>query len=109
MTALAIPASAASTAPRAASSATIHMHDFAFVPKTLTIDAGTRVTIVNDDDEAHTATAIDASFDTAGLDAHETWSHVFDRIGSFAYYCELHPSMKGVIIVRTHPASKGHS
>jgi plastocyanin len=33
-----------------------------FNPMTATIDAGDAVTFVNDDDEAHTATAVDHSF-----------------------------------------------
>jgi plastocyanin len=93
---------------QAPSDAIVHMHDFAFVPKTLVVVAGTRVTIVNDDDEAHTATAIDRSFDSAGLDAHESWSHVFERVGSFAYLCALHPYMKGLIVVRPRTTSKGN-
>ena len=40
----------------------VHMHDFKFVPSTLTVAVGTRVTIINDD-EAHTASALDKSFD----------------------------------------------
>ena len=85
--------------------AIIHMHGFAFIPKTLTIAAGTSVTVINDDDEAHTLSAVDKSFDSAGLDAHESWSHVFTTVGSFAYLCELHPYMKGLIIVRSLTAS----
>ncbi len=80
--------------------AMIHMRGFAFVPRSLTVVRGTKVTIVNDDDDAHTATATDASFDSAGLDAHESWSHVFTKPGTYAYFCALHPYMKGVVIVR---------
>ncbi len=92
----------------ATTNATIHMRNFAFIPKTLTVAAGTSVTVINDDDEAHTVSAIDKSFDSAGLDAHESWSHVFTKIGTYAYLCELHPYMKGVIVVRP-AASKGSS
>ena len=88
--------------------AIIHMHGFAFVPKTLTIAAGTSVTVINDDDEAHTLSAVDKSFDSAGLDAHESWSHVFTTVGTYPYLCELHPYMKGLIIVRPLTASKGN-
>ncbi len=88
--------------------ATVHMRNFAFVPKTITIAAGTTLTIVNDDTEAHTATALDRSFDSAGLDTNESWSHVFTKPGTYPYVCELHPYMKGVIIVRP-ASSKGTS
>lgn len=84
----------------------VHMRDFAFVPKSVTIEAGSTLTIVNDDSEAHTATALDHSFDSAGLDTKESWTHVFSKPGTYPYLCELHPYMKGIIIVR--PAtSKG--
>lgn len=112
--ALAIALVASATPPSAPlpsstmTKAIIHMRGFAFVPKTLTIAAGTNVTVINDDDEAHTLSAVDKSFDSAGLDAHESWSHVFTTVGTYAYLCELHPYMKGLIIVRPLTASKGN-
>ena len=84
----------------------VHIRNFAFMPKTVTIAVGSTLTIVNDDSEAHTATALDKSFDSAGLDTNDSWSHVFTKPGTYAYVCDLHPYMKGVVIVR--PAhSKG--
>lgn len=103
------PAPAPSPSPPASHgpTAVVHMRDFAFVPAKIEIASGTTLTIVNDDSEAHTATALDKSFDSAGLDAHESWSHLFTKPGTYPYLCELHPYMKGVIVVR--PASKGTS
>jgi plastocyanin len=105
---LALPgarAGAASPAPLLPSAATIHIRNFMFVPMSTTIHAGDRVTFVNDDDEAHTATASDRSFDSEGLDAHATWQHVFTRAGTIGYFCELHPYMKATIVVL--PATAG--
>lgn len=79
--------------------ATVHIKDFAYKPPALTVHAGDRVTFVNDDDEAHTVTASDKSFDSAGLDTGNTWQHVFAAPGTYTYFCELHPYMKATIIV----------
>jgi len=85
----------------AATSATaVHIKDDAYNPATLTVHAGDIVLFVNDDDDAHTVTARDGSFDSKGLDTHQSWQHTFTKPGSYAYFCELHPFMKGTIIVK---------
>ncbi len=89
-------ATAASPAP---SALTIHIKDFAFNPTPAKIHVGDRVTFINDDDEAHTATADDKSFDSEGLDGGGTWQHVFTKAGTYKYFCELHPYMKATIVV----------
>ena len=78
---------------------TIHVKNFAFSPTPAKIDAGEQVTFVNDDDEAHTVTANDKAFDSAGLDGGQTWHHVFAKPGTYDYFCELHPYMKAQIVV----------
>jgi plastocyanin len=79
--------------------ATVHIKDFKYSPPALTVHVGDRVTFVNDDDEAHTVTATDKSFDSEGLDTTGTWQHVFTKSGTYRYFCELHPYMKAAIIV----------
>ncbi len=59
--------------------ATVHIKDFKYNPPALTVHVGDRVTFVNDDDEAHTVTATDKSFDSEGLDTAGTWQHVFTK------------------------------
>jgi plastocyanin len=87
------------TAPAAADGAAITIESFAFEPATLTVDAGTTVTVTNDDSAAHTWTADDGEFDVADLSPGDTGTHTFDDAGSFAYHCEIHPSMKGTVVV----------
>ncbi|MFN2461694.1 MAG: cupredoxin family copper-binding protein [Candidatus Velthaea sp.] len=89
------PNAAAATTP----SVTVHIMNFSFTPRSLAIPAGTTVTFVNDDKEPHTVTATDKSFDSDGLDLHQSWKHAFQKSGAFAYYCEMHPYMKGKIVV----------
>jgi len=97
------PASAADAAgpgaPMLPSAVTIHIKDFKFNPTPVKIHAGDRVTFINDDDEAHTATANDKSFDSEGLDSGGTWQHVFAKPGTYNYFCELHPYMKATLVV----------
>jgi len=58
------------------------------------------VRFVNDDQDAHTVTAKDGSFDSKGIDTGEVWTHAFAARGRFAYFCELHPYMTGVVVVK---------
>jgi plastocyanin len=92
---LATPPTAAPT-----SGPTVHIKDFAYHPASLTVAPGTTVKFVNDDGEAHTVTAVDKSFDSAGMDSGDAWTHTFTKPGTYAYFCALHPYMKGTIIVR---------
>lgn len=78
----------------------VHMKNFAFVPATIHVKRGDVVEWVNDDNDAHTVDSTDKLFDSGGLDSHETWTHAFKTAGSFAYFCELHPYMKGTVIVK---------
>lgn len=97
----ALPAAAAPTTASTPppSVATVHIKDFKYNPTPLKIHVGDRVTFVNDDDEPHTVTATDKSFDSEGLDTNNTWQHVFTKPGTYSYFCELHPYMKAIVIV----------
>jgi plastocyanin len=114
---LAGPVAASDTATRAAQAGdehgalalTIHIKNFRYDPASTTVHIGDRVAFVNDDDEAHTVTANDTSFDSAGLDAGATWRHRFMKAGTFAYFCELHPYMKATIIVLPRQAARDRS
>ncbi len=94
---------AAVASPLPGTAVTVHLKDDAFKPAVVTIHAGDRVEFVNDDDDAHTATADDASWDSEGLARGDRWSHVFAKAGKFAYHCTVHPFMKGTILVEAAP------
>ncbi len=79
--------------------ATVAISGFKFEPATTRVAAGQSVRFVNRDQEAHTVTASDGSFDSAGVDTGGSWTHRFTKPGRYTYYCELHPYMKGTIIV----------
>ncbi len=91
-------------APATSKPATVvHIRDDAFVPATVSVRAGDSVTFVNDDDDAHTATADDASWDSEGLNQGQTWTHLFLKAGKVAYHCTVHPMMHGTVIVKATP------
>lgn len=90
----------AGTTASASLAPAVHIKNDAFTPKSLTITPGQTVTFTNDDDDAHTVTATDGSFDSKGLDTSGVWRHVFPKPGTYTYFCELHPFMRGTIVVK---------
>lgn len=72
---------------------------FAFDPTETEVEAGTAVTVTNDDSAAHTWTADDGAFDSGQLAGGDTFEHTFSDAGTFAYHCEIHPAMTGTVVV----------
>ena len=70
-----------------------------FAPPTVTVAAGTEVTWTNVDVLTHTATADDGSFDSGNLGVSESFSLVLDEPGTYPYFCSIHPSMVGELVV----------
>lgn len=71
----------------------------AFHPRTIAVSVGDQVTWTFDDGGlAHTVTADDGSF---GSDEQSegTFVQTFSEAGTFAYHCELHAAMHGVVTV----------
>ena len=78
------------------------INNFAFGPTTLTVKRGTTVTWLNRDGDAHTVTAVGAKplFSSNPLDTGDSFSFTFDQPGTYAYFCKIHPTMKGVVVVQ---------
>ncbi len=91
------PAETTTRAPD--STITVEIHDHAFDLAQLNIAPGTTVTFVNKDTEPHTATADNELFDTEVLRPGESSWVLFEGSGTVKYHCELHPDMKGSIVV----------
>jgi len=89
----------ASPSPPVATTTAVAIADYAFKPATVTIAAGARVVWTQKDDDPHTVTADDGSFDSKGLGQGDTFAHVFTKPGRYPYHCSAHPFMKGVVIV----------
>ena len=79
--------------------ASIGIDNFAFTPDTLTVKPGANVTFVNHDDIPHLVVAVDGKYRSKALDTNDKFSFTFDKPGEYAYFCGLHPKMKGKIIV----------
>ena len=78
---------------------TVKIDNFTFSPATLTVQAGSKVTWVNEDDIPHVVAASDRTYKSQVLDTDQAFSHTFNEPGSFEYFCSLHPHMKGLIVV----------
>lgn len=78
----------------------VAIKDFAYVPASLTIAAGTTVTWTNQDVAAHSVTAVDGSFDSKTIAQGSTFSWTFASPGTYSYTCTFHSDMKGTIVVR---------
>jgi plastocyanin len=78
---------------------TVGIDNFAFVPEVLNVKPGVTVTFVNHDDIPHLVVATDGKYRSKALDTNDKFSIAFDKPGEYAYFCGLHPHMKGKIIV----------
>jgi plastocyanin len=82
-----------------AEEAKVAIDNFAFTPAELTVKPGTTVTFENHDDIPHLVVAADGAYRSKALDTNDKFSIAFDKPGDYAYFCGLHPHMKGKIIV----------
>jgi len=79
--------------------------DSCFSPNPVTVELGTIVTWDNTDTAAHTATAGTAAdgpsgvWDSSLIMATQSFSYTTDTVGSFDYFCMVHPWMRGTLIV----------
>ena len=80
----------------------ISMQNLTFEPSNLSVNVGKKVTWTNDESVGHDVTADDGSFKSGargGLKQGDTFEHAFDKAGSFAYKCTIHPNMTGTVEV----------
>jgi plastocyanin len=73
--------------------------DLAFQPATIEIDAGASVTWTNEDSVPHTVTARTDDFNSGVMQQGDTYSQTFDELGTYDYFCAIHPSMTGTVTV----------
>lgn len=78
----------------------ITIQNFAFSPKTVTVKKGTKVTWTNQDVASHTVTSdTGTELNSELLGKGESFSHVFNEAGTFAYHCTPHPNMQATVVV----------
>ena len=83
----------------AAAAGTIQMVDFAFSPTRITVAAGGSVGFVNAGVAPHTATALDASFDSGVVAPGRSFRASFAVPGTFPLLCTIHPQMSATVVV----------
>lgn len=83
----------------------VEISGFAFSPSSITVKRGTTVTWTNKDSSAHNVISEDGA--PAGgpqkpqalFGQNQSFSFTFNTVGTFPYFCEPHPFMKGTVIV----------
>ena len=75
-----------------------------YLPSTITVDAGSTITWINEDRGLHTVTTgyydtPDGMVESGHVSPEDKFSFTFDTPGQFHYYCRLHPWMEGTVIV----------
>lgn len=81
----------------------VSISGFAFVPETIEVSPGDTIGWTNEDGVTHTVTAgtpgsATGTFDES-LDAGATADVVFDEAGTYEYFCAIHPTMTGTVVV----------
>jgi amicyanin len=85
----------------------VKIDNFSFAPATLTVPAGATVTWVNQDDVPHNIVSSEGkALKSPVLDTDQKFSYTFDRPGTYAYFCGIHPRMTGKVIVQPGAGSK---
>src|SRR5437867_878906 len=79
----------------------IGIDNFSFTPPTLTVKAGTDVTWINFDDVPHIIASTRPKLASSPvLDTNQRFTSRFDTAGTFDYFCSIHPTMTGRIVVQ---------
>lgn len=92
-----------------------NLKDKSYSPNPVKVQPGTKVTWTNADTAAHTVTSGDGKkkggmFDSKIMGPKKTFSFTFAKAGTYNYYCELHPTMVGKVVVDPKaPAANGSS
>lgn len=89
-------------AASASATVTVEIAQSRFSERELVVPAGTTVRFVNLDAPAHTVTASDGGpmpFDSGELLQGDDFVITFDEPGEYAYFCRIHPTMRGVVVV----------
>jgi plastocyanin len=80
--------------------AQVKIDNFTFGPGKISVAKGSTVTWTNDDDIPHTVVLTALGVRSKTLDSEKSFSYQFEKAGTFAYICGLHPNMHGQVVVR---------
>jgi plastocyanin len=79
--------------------ASVSIIDFAFQPSYVEIPAGGSVSWYNAGGAPHTVTSSSGAFDSGTISPGGGYGVTLTAPGTYTYYCAIHPSMGGTIVV----------
>jgi plastocyanin len=80
----------------------VHIRNFAFEPRNVTVKVGQKIEWTNDDSTAHNVVADSgAKFASDPIDGGQTFSFTPTKAGKITYECTFHSQMKGYTITVT--------
>ncbi len=91
--------SAPAPSGEAAKAEKVKIVEFTYEPDPVVVQTGGKVIWQNEDAAPHTATADDGSFDTGTIEQGKIGSETFKEAGTYPYFCEIHPDMRGSVEV----------
>jgi plastocyanin len=85
----------------APASAHVTIQDVKYSPQTIEIKKGETIAWDNKDLTPHTVTSEGGGeLNSGSIEVDASWSHTFSQTGTFSYYCDYHPEMKGTVVVK---------
>lgn len=80
----------------------VGIENFSFTPGDLVVSVGSAVEWQNRaSGTSHTTTAVGGEWDSGVVEAGGSFSQTFTEVGSFDYFCSIHPAMTGTITVES--------
>ena len=81
------------------------IEDICYIPSNIVVEKGKSVTWLNEDSSFHSVTSgfypePSGLFDSGHLDPYQSYTLSFDEIGTYDYFCTLHPWMFAQVIVK---------
>ena len=86
--------------PVSAADQDVNIIDFSFSAASVTVNVGDTVTWTNTGAAPHTSSADGGAWDSGNLQPGGTFERTFTGAGTFAYHCNVHPTMTGTVIVQ---------
>ena len=78
---------------------TVRIDGMRFDPENITVKPGATVTWLHGSQMPHTVSSNADGLRSSTLYKGQQYSHTFNTTGSYSYFCELHPSMTGSVVV----------
>ena len=93
------PATAIGTNTAAGETVTVRIDGMRFDPEIITVKPGTTVTWVHGSQMPHTISGNADGMRSGTLYRGQQYTHTFNATGNYSYVCDLHPSMRGSVVV----------